>query len=311
MTHRNSKEESPGRRQFMEKLAGGALAAMTTARAADSAPAAERLPTITLGKHSVTRLIAGSNPMSGYSHSVPKLDAIMTDWFTRERMLDFVRRCERNGINTWQTNTFPKNMGALREARDSGSKMQWICLTSDVDAAKWKEVAALKPIAVVHHGSTTDGLFRTGEEGKIRDFVKKVHDLGFLAGISSHSPENITRCEESNWEQDLYMTCFYNVLRDKAQVKTSLGDATVDEMYLQQDPARMTAVVRQVKRPCLGFKILAAGRMCVNRPSIQRAFNFAYSNIKKTDAVIVGMFPILTDEIAEDAEIARWSTSSI
>ena len=152
-------------------------------------------------------------------------------------------------------------------------------------------------------------MFRAGEEGKVRDFLKKVHDLGALAGISSHSPENIARCEDANWEQDLYMTCFYNIRRDQDKVKAGLGDLTVDEMYLQQDPGRMTAVVRQVKRPCLGFKILAAGRMCESRRTIQQAFNFAYSNIKKTDAVIVGMFPILTDEIAEDAEIARWFTS--
>jgi hypothetical protein len=64
-------------------------------------------------------------------------------------------------------------------------------------------------------------------------------------------------------------------------------------------------VVRRVSRPCLGFKILAAGRLSTGRPSLEKAFQFAYSNIKKTDGVIVGMFPILTDEIAEDAELAR------
>ncbi|MCL5743795.1 MAG: hypothetical protein M1541_07685, partial [Acidobacteria bacterium] len=185
MTQQSSKQESQDRRQFLEKLAGGALAATTTAHAAASAPAAERLPTITLGKHLVTRLIAGSNPMGGFSHSVPKLSAIMTDWFTPERTLDFVRRCERNGINTWQTNTSPKAMGALRDARDGGSRMQWICLTPDVSPAQWKEVAALKPIAVVHHGENTDRFFRAGEEGKIHDFVKKVHDIGDMASINA------------------------------------------------------------------------------------------------------------------------------
>jgi len=72
----------------------------------------------------------------------------------------------------------------------------------------------------------------------------------------------------------------------------------------------MTAVVRQVARPCLGFKILAAGRMCNTPATIERAFEFAFRNIKKTDAVIVGMFPILTDEIAEDAALARKFASS-
>ena len=67
----------------------------------------------------------------------------------------------------------------------------------------------------------------------------------------------------------------------------------------------MAAVIRKVSRPCLAFKILAAGRMCGSRATLENAFEFAFANIKKTDAVIVGMFPILTDEIAEDAALAR------
>jgi len=118
-------------------------------------------------------------------------------------------------------------------------------------------------------------------------------------------PRNIARVEDSGWEQDFYMTCFHNIRRDSGAVRAGLGDLPVDELYLQGDPKRMTTVVRQVSRPCLGFKILAAGRLCANRASMDRAFQFAYANIKKTDGVIVGMFPILTDEIGEDAAMAR------
>lgn len=67
----------------------------------------------------------------------------------------------------------------------------------------------------------------------------------------------------------------------------------------------MTARVRQVKRPCLAFKILAAGRLCKDKQSVEKAFAFAYANIKPTDAVIVGLFPIFNDEIKEDAALAR------
>ena len=34
------------------------------------------------------------------------------------------------------------------------------------------------------------------------------------------------------------------------------------EIYLQSDPARMYKVMRQTKKPCFAFKILAAGRIC-------------------------------------------------
>jgi hypothetical protein len=289
------------RRSFVTGVAASALAASTAAQADEIST----LPTIPLGKYKVTRMIAGYNPIGGYSHSVPKLSALMRDWFTPARTLDYVRRCEANGINTWQASIDPKVFDALRTAWDAGSKMQWICLMPDTTPEQWKQILALKPIAVVHHGEYTDRAFRAGAEAQVRDFVRKAHDFGVMAGISSHSPANIARIEDSGWEQDFYMTCFHNIRRDQEAVKSGLGDLPIDELYLQGDPARMAAVIRKVARPCLAFKILGAGRMCNSRATIESAFQFALGNIKKTDAVIVGMFPILTDEIAENAAIAR------
>ncbi len=51
--------------------------------------------------------------------------------------------------------------------------------------------------------------------------------------------------------------------------------------------------------------VVAAGRVCWSRQSIDAAFQFAYQNIKPGDAAIVGMFPILTDEVRENANRAR------
>ena len=258
---------STDRRSFLANIASGALAASSAAAATETAS----LPSIKLGKHDVSRLIAGYNPIGGYSHSVPKLSALMKDWFTLERTIEYVHRCERNGIDTWQASIDKKCFSALRAAWDSGSKMKWICLMADVDAAQWKEIIDLKPIAVVHHGENTDRFFRAGEEGKIRDFLKKAHDYGVLAGVSSHRPMNIARADDSNWEQDFYMTCFHEIRRDQDKVKAGLGDMPIDELYLQGDPARMASVARKVTRPCLAFKILAAGRACTNRAAIEKA----------------------------------------
>jgi hypothetical protein len=289
------------RRSFLRTVAASGLA-LTPGAAAQP----NRLPVVKLGKFEVTRLVAGYNPIGGYGHSVPKLSAIMRDWFTPERTVAFLRACEQQGINTWQADPEPKVIGALQAARDAGSKIQWVCLTRDVDTAKWKEIAALQPIAVVHHGGVTDRLYSSGEQNKLRDFINKAHDLGIMAGISSHSPANIVRSEDAGWSHDLYMTCFHNITRDQEKVKIALGgDTPLDELYLSGDPDRMTAVVRQVKRPCLAFKILAAGRLCGNRAAIEKAFAYAYLSIKPGDAVIVGMFPILQDEVAEDVAIAR------
>jgi hypothetical protein len=288
------------RRAFLRAASAAGVAGKALA-----APSSGLLPTVEIGGVKMTRLVAGYNPIGGYSHSVPKMSAIMRNWFTLERVVEFLGSCEKNGINTWQASVDPKAFQALRQIQEAGSKLQWICLMRDEAPEVWKEILELKPAAVVHHGENTDRLYRSGDAGKVGDFVKKAHDFGVRAGISSHVPEHIARSEDADWGQDFYMTCFYNIRREQAKVQAGLGDLPVDELYLGRDPEWMTKVVRQVKRPCLGFKIFAAGRMCGNKASIEKAFRFAYGNIKPGDGVIVGMFPMLTDEVAEDAAIAR------
>jgi hypothetical protein len=64
-------------------------------------------------------------------------------------------------------------------------------------------------------------------------------------------------------------------------------------------------VIRQVKQPCLGFKILAAGRMCSSDPQVEAAFKFAFEHLKPTDGVIVGMYPRYQDQIGQNAQYTR------
>ena len=75
------------------------------------------------------------------------------------------------------------------------------------------------------------------------------------------------------------------------------------EIYLQSDPPRMYRVMRQTKKPCFAFKILAAGR--IPDGGIEQAFRTAFESIKPTDGVYVGMFPRSKDEIRENAAIVH------
>ena len=80
-----------------------------------------------------------------------------------------------------------------------------------------------EPIAVVHHGGVTDSLFRAGKTQKVHDFVKKVHDAGVLAGVSSHNPRNVIRMVEEGWENDLFMASFHNISRTDEEMKAEFG----------------------------------------------------------------------------------------
>jgi hypothetical protein len=126
-----------------------------------------------------------------------------------------------------------------------------------------------------------------------------------MCGVSSHNPANIAYAEQKGWENEFFMTCLYQVSRPDDEIRKKLGTVLLDEPYLESDPDEMTAVVQQVSRPCLAFKILAAGRLCRKPDTVEAAFRYAFSHIKRTDGVIVGMYPRFEDEIAMNVRLAR------
>jgi hypothetical protein len=183
---------------------------------------------------------------------------------TDERVVAFVERCERMGINARQTGlgASDKIVRAVRALRERGSRIHWFCLASEDEGQRpLGEVVALEPIAVVHHGGVTDRLFRAGQAEKVHDFVKKAHDAGVLAGVSSHNPDNVAFVEEKGWENDFFMTCFYNVTRPAEEIRAKLGTVPLGEPFLESDREAMSAVVRQVKRPCLKYAGAGVARL--------------------------------------------------
>ncbi len=253
----------------------------------------------------ISRLVAGGNPIGGWSYGTPKLTQHMLSYFTTERITEFILRCEREGINAWQSHYSEKVRDALLAARERGSGMQWILLTSAADGIL-KDAAALKPIAVCHHGGAGDRLCRTGKQDAVHDFVKRVHDMGVLAGVSTHNPDFLARYEDAGWENDFYMACFYYLTRTPEEKRKVLSEEIWERhIFIRSDPQRMVARIRAVSKPCLAYKILAAGHACTDAAAVDRAFAYAYGNIKPADGVIVGMYPVFSDEIREDADLTR------
>ncbi len=284
--------------------------AMPAARA----NAASMLPTVPLGPQQATQLIAGGNPLYGYSHFNRLFDNLMRDYFTDDQVVSYLQQCEKAGINTWQSNYGPGAQRQMPRIRDAGCTMHWICLADPWDASKSNDPKALvagsmkcasiaakaKPIGIAHHGVFTDQHWAAGSIDLVRDFVNHVHDLGIPAGVSTHNPAVIEYIESTGWPVDFYMGCFYRVTRTDDEFKREIGMPPVGETYLAKAPDRMTAALRQAKGLCLGFKILAAGRHTDSKEEVRRCFDYAFRNLKPADAVIVGMFPKYSDQITEN-----------
>jgi hypothetical protein len=309
---RATEEERVPRREFLSQLgviaAVSGLAATASAAGGSTADPAALLPMLQLGEHRVTRLVAGWNPIGGYSYLGPHMDRHMKEYFTVQQTVRFLLDCEQAGINAHQFSSAETTPDVLRKTREAGSRMKFFGLHSGRDAIS--EVARhTEPFALVHHGGVTDRLFRDNQAQEVHDYVKAVHDQGLLAGVSAHNPDCIRRIADEDWEVDFFMCCFYYLTRKHA-ASASGSEAQPETLqinypFYRDDPLTMTEVMRQVRQPCLGFKILGAGRLCANQAMVRSAFQFAFQHIKPTDGVIVGMYPRFFDEVTTDAEYTR------
>jgi hypothetical protein len=266
------------------------------------------LPQVDFCGAKVSRLICGGNPLSGFSHVSEELDREMIEYFTMPNIQRLLADCERHGINTFQSRGDRHQMRAYLEHRLAGGGLHWIAQTASEFAsipANIREIARYRPLAIYHHGTHTDNSWHAGQINQVRDLLKVIHDCGLPAGVASHIPEVIEHMEEKGWETDFYMCCFYNLARGYKGAPAVDRDAYARDRFQSEDPARMAAVMRRVRKPCIAFKVFAASRRCATPQEVRRALADAFASIKPGDLVDVGMFPKHRDQVAENAGFVR------
>ena len=284
------------RRAFL----GATSAVACTAATAPDSP----LPRVRLGKHSVSRLICGNNCFNGTSHTSVILNEEMKRYYSPENVIRTLRRCQEVGINTWQAGF--RNIPYHRRLLDEGGNLQLIAIEHG-DPARLDALAKAGCIAVAHHGEATDKAFKAGKLDSIQEYLKRIRDSGMVVGVSSHMPAVFDIIESKGWDVDYFQTCLYERHRSAEDLEALLGQVPlpVGEVYLNKDPARMFKIIRQTKKPCLAFKILAAGRRAQKPDAVEEAFRETFANIKATDAVIVGMYDRLSDQPSSNATLVR------
>jgi len=276
------------------------------------------LPTINLGKFKVTRLICGGNPPAGFSHMGYKKDIEMLNYYTMENIQKMLDECWKNGINTVQFRGDNFFLRVMREHCNNNGKLQWIAQTvSEMKDLKSniKKIIELKPIAIYIHGTDVDNKWHTGKIDEVKDIINFIKDNHIFAGLGTHIPEVLEYVEEKRWNVDFYMCSFYNLAKKFKPYQADLtknekNKVSEKEEYDNKDRDKMTSMMRKIEKPCLGFKILGAGRNCRTKKSVKDAFKYAFKNIKEKDAVVVGMFQKYKNQIKENAQIVKEILSS-
>lgn len=266
------------------------------------------LKTVDLCGTEVTRLIIGGNPFSGHSHISPEVNEEMTDYYTTKMIKDALFRCMECGINTMQLRADAHIMRIIREFRSEGGKLHWIAQTASEMSSlqgNLNQMMHYSPIAIYHHGSVTDNLYKAGKIDELKDRLKMMKDTGVPVGLATHMPEVMYRSEDEDWGVDFYMACLHNLSKVERISSAITGKFTVDEPFDIEDREVMYKAINATDKPCLVFKILSAGRLCENEDMVKGAFKEAFNNMKSKDAVVVGMFQKYKDQICENSKIVE------
>jgi hypothetical protein len=254
----------------------------------------------------ISRLVLGVNPFCGFAHFNNNFASTMKDWYTEDRVCSVMHQCTRYGINAFNYAPFDPFPQYWDRFLAEGGKMHLIMQLPRADETEGL-AKRLKPLAMHIQGEAVDQAFQAGKMDGIREWCKRVRQLGVIVGVGTHKPEVISFVEDHGWDVDFYAGCVYNRTRTNDEWKKVLSGELMEldrEIYVQSDPPRMYTVMRQTQKPCFAFKVLAAGRI-QDRGSVEQAFRTAFESLKPIDGVFVGVFPRAKDEVRENAEIVH------
>jgi hypothetical protein len=270
------------------------------------------LPTVRWKDHEITRLLVGHNPIKGISHLTPQLNQEMRAWFgdQGQRAVQLLAECQSAGINACQMGFQPGQPlieELLQSHYEQGGRLKWIAtfysMPQDREEGKQELARILRmnppPIGVQQVGNTSDLLMRQGKIDSTPENLKLFRDAGLLVGLGSHNHEVIDYAENAGWDLDFYQCCFY---RSLFGLDSAAGGGETFEEEARQS---MTRTICRVSKPCIAFKVLAAGRHCGSPSDVDAAMRDAYENIKPTDVVLVGMWQKYKNQAGENAALVR------
>jgi hypothetical protein len=264
------------------------------------------VPQVNFGKHRLSRLIVGGNPVSGNSHLSGQLSREMTDYFTAANVKKMLRECESAGINTWQSRGDRHIMRLLHEYRLEGGRIEWIAQTASEFADIPKniaQIADMKPLGIYHHGSQTDRFWAAGKIDQAYEMLKVIRQAGCQVGLGTHIPEVIDYVESKGWDIDFYMTCVYNLSRTREEAEKLAGRPVPDELFWDPDREKMLQRVRQTKKTCLIFKVYGASRHCDSPARMAAALKLAAGYAKPQDCFVIGMYPKQREQVRENCRL--------
>ncbi len=251
------------------------------------------LPAVDFCGLKVTRLVIGANPFGGFSHQNALRDREMLEYYTPDRIIETWKRAGAAGINTMVTNNESAHVvRAVREYLSAGGSLQWIAQvngrTEDGGSAMLRaidDVVAMGCKALYFHGMLVDNACSRGDAALLQRLCEHARSFGLPAGAAGHDPRT-HRWIDGLDIVDFHAVCFFNC----GSLHEDKG-----ERFRLHDMAEAVETIRGLRKPCIAYKIMGAGRI-----DPRMAFQHAFSSIKPSDVVNVGMHRGDRDDMVEE-----------
>jgi len=261
-----------------------------------------------IGEVEISRVIIGSNLFAGGAHArnLKYVSEVMKRYFTEEKIMETLRLCEENGITTnigdpYMVNKYKKECGGTMKciAQLDPGDYDWsddkytdgtISVTKE-DIKKSVEEAAEQGCVAAHLlGCRGDRWVKVKRLDMIQEFVDCVRKNGMFAGIGGHDKRVPMECEKAGIDCDYYFKTihpdtYWGVIKeeDKRPFLVDSFEPDDNDCMWELYPQETINFMKNVKKPWIGYKVLAAGAV---HPS--EGFKFAFEN--GVDFVCAGMF---------------------
>jgi hypothetical protein len=276
-----------------------------------------QMPMGKIGSLEISRLICGGNLIAGYAHSrdLIYVSSLLKNYFTAEKIMTTLEKCEERGINTVVANvrnqTNDQNVIDVfnRYWNERGGEIQWIAQCnprSDDLKTNINQAIDNGAVAAFIQGGIGDRwtkLKRVDLLGKVVDYIKS---QGIIAGVGGHSLQVTMQCEQEDVGADFYVKTFHHDQYWSATPKDYRRDFIVDieksdDHNLDHDnmwcinPTEVKDFMAKLNKPWFAYKVMAAGAI---HPKV--AFDYVFKH--GADFIIAGMFDF---QVVEDSILAR------
>ena len=261
---------------------------------------AQDMPTGQLGSLQIGRLISGANVFHGYAHSrdLTYVAELMRRYNTEEKLMETLAKLEANGVNAIVSPPREPFLSIIqRYWREHGYAMQFIsdCRPGprDMDDGEIPLSIDSGASAIYVNGAWADRWCEEGREELLGEAVEAIKRRMVPAGIGGHSLEPIVAAEREGYGADFYMKTLHH--HDYWSCDASETDGPFGRASWAQEPGRTIAFMREVEKPFIAFKVLAAGAI-----PAEEGFQYAFEN--GADFICVGVFDW---QIEEDCRLTK------